>query len=292
MFRRATARLRGTMTSLLCMVAPACLLACVGCASGPDGGIADGVATTEPAEAIEVSRGRLVPTVSSTSTVLVSQPFAIAAPRHGMFHGGVADGEYVAAGDVLGTVDGEPLTAVADGVVESLASDNDVAVGYPVMLLRYGGMSSQVDVSALLRTGDARGGLSGRFQVTGGQGPTDCVAVVPAGDGTAAEGAVDASGATVVQCLFPKDAAVSSGQSVVTVVTAPAVEDALLLPVSAVAGRAGRGQVLRKDGDGYVLVDVSLGASDGTSIIILDGLAEGDMVSSVAPNLIAGGEAS
>ena len=66
--------------------------------------------------------------------------------------------------------------------------------------------------------------------------------------------------------------------------------DALILPVTAVAGRLASGQVSRRDGDSFATVNVKLGASDGTSIIILDGLEEGDMVSATAPNLTLGAQ--
>ena len=66
--------------------------------------------------------------------------------------------------------------------------------------------------------------------------------------------------------------------------------DALILPVTAVAGRLASGQVSRRDGDSFATVNVKLGASDGTSIIILDGLEEGDMVSATAPNLTPGAQ--
>lgn len=286
-----TKRLRCAVYALLRIVVSACLFACTGCSRSAGVTVA-GTVSSEAAEPVEVSRGQLVPTASSTSTVLVSQSFAVVAPRHGVFRSSVADGDYVAAGHVLGTVDGEPLMAVADGVVESLSPDNDVAFGYPLMYLRYGGMSSQVDASSLLRTSDVRAELSGRFQVAEGQGPTDCMAVVPAGSDMTTGETAEMSDATVVQCLFPKDTEAIVGQNVVTVLTASAVEDVLLLPLSAVAGRAGHGQVLRKTGDEYALVDVSLGASDGTSVVILDGLSEGDLVSSVAPNLIGQEEMS
>lgn len=61
--------------------------------------------------------------------------------------------------------------------------------------------------------------------------------------------------------------------------------DVLALPVSAVAGRMGKGAVtLMKDGNSSV-VEVSLGVSDGAYIEITSGLSEGDVISAVAPHL-------
>lgn len=64
----------------------------------------------------------------------------------------------------------------------------------------------------------------------------------------------------------------------------------MILPVTAVAGRLASGQVSRRDGDSFATVNVKLGASDGTSIIILDGLEEGDMVSATTPKLTPGAQ--
>ena len=66
----------------------------------------------------------------------------------------------------------------------------------------------------------------------------------------------------------PKGRAGASRQNATVVLTATAVEDALILPVTAVAGRLASGQVSRRDGDSFATVNVKLGASDGTSIII------------------------
>ena len=60
----------------------------------------------------------------------------------------------------------------------------------------------------------------------------------------------------------PKGRAGASRQNATVVLTATAVEDALILPVTAVAGRLASGQVSRRDGDSFATVNVKLGASD------------------------------
>ena len=172
------------------------------------------------------------------------------------------------AGDVLGTVGDQQVTAPVDGVIETVAQDNDMAADYPLFSIR--------------------------------QGPTDCAAVVNDGVATPPSSAEDTAGSATtahgtestrtLQCLFPKDVQARPGQNATVVLTATAVEDALILPVTAVAGRLASGQVSRRDGDSFATVNVKLGASDGTSIIILDGLEEGDMVSATAPNLTPGAQ--
>ena len=161
-------------------------------------------------------------------------------------------------------------------------------------------MSASVDATALLATIDPDQPLTGRFQITDAQGPTDCAAVVNDGVATPPSSAEDTAGSATtahgtestrtLQCLFPKDVQARPGQNATVVLTATAVEDALILPVTAVAGRLASGQVSRRDGDSFATVNVKLGASDGTSIIILDGLEEGDMVSATTPNLTPGAQ--
>ncbi len=58
------------------------------------------------------------------------------------------------AGDVLGTVGDQQVTAPVDGVIETVAQDNDMAADYPLFSIRYGGMSASVDATALLATID------------------------------------------------------------------------------------------------------------------------------------------
>lgn len=105
-------------------------------------------------------------------------------------------------------------------------------------------------------------------------------------DGSAEPSLVPQSSASTMQCLFPKDVSARTGQSVTTVLRAPQTERSLIVPITAVAGRSGSGEVLRKTDDGFKKVAVTLGASDGTSIIIVSGLREGDEISATAPNLI------
>ena len=78
------------------------------------------------------------------------------------------------AGDVLGTVGDQQVTAPVDGVIETVAQDNDMAADYPLFSIRYGGMSASVDATALLATIDPDQPLTGRFQITDAPGPTDC----------------------------------------------------------------------------------------------------------------------
>ena len=89
----------------------------------------------------------------------------------------------------------------------------------------------------------------------------------------------------VLQCLIDKDTDVKIGQNATVVITAGTKENILLLPLSVIAGRQGKGMVtVIKDGE-QIQTEVTLGATDGAYIEILSGVEEGDVVSSVPPNL-------
>ena len=73
------------------------------------------------------------------------------------------------------------------------------------------------------------------------------------------------------------------------VVAVSAVDDALVIPTTAVKGGSGTGLVWLDAGDGREPEEreVMLGISDGFMVEILDGLAEGDMVRQFVPGVAA-----
>lgn len=86
-------------------------------------------------------------------------------------------------------------------------------------------------------------------------------------------------------CLIDKDQPVRPGQAATVVLNGQAKADVLAVPVSAVAGRTGKGAATLVKGENSSLVEVGLGVSDGAYIEITSGLSEGDVISTVAPNL-------
>lgn len=105
-----------------------------------------------PASTVEVRRGGITPLSSSSTGVQVAPVFSLTTPAKGWFHSTTDQGAYVHAGDVLGTVGDQQVTAPVDGVIETVAQDNDMAADYPLFSIRYGGMSASVDATALLAT--------------------------------------------------------------------------------------------------------------------------------------------
>ena len=75
------------------------------------------------------------------------------------------------------------------------------------------------------------------------------------------------------------------GQSATVVITAETRKDVLLLPLSVIAGRQGKGMVTVINDGKQIQTEVMLGATDGAYIEILSGVNEGDTISSIPPNL-------
>ena len=82
-----------------------------------------------------------------------------------------------------------------------------------------------------------------------------------------------------------KDIDVKPGQSATVVITAETRKDVLLLPLSVIAGRQGKGMVTVINDGKQIQTEVMLGATDGAYIEILSGVNEGDTISSIPPNL-------
>jgi len=119
--------------------------------------------------------------------------------------------------------------------------------------------------------------LGARAQVDGGPGPFDCPLVddipttVMTNEATA--------GNPILFCAIPDDTRVLAGMPATAVIQLEKAENALVLPVEAVAGTIDSGSVYLQGNDGQPIVaPVKLGTTDGVRVVILDGLKEGDVV--------------
>lgn len=194
----------------------------------------------------------------------------------------------ITAGGVIGKVSENEIKSPVDGTVISATNSSEIIPNnYPVATVRYTGFALNVEAENFLKTLPENTTLKAKFQVINGVGPTDILAVVT----PATEYAEGSSTNTlfpqsnVLQCLIDKDTDVKIGQNATVVITAGTKENILLLPLSVIAGRQGKGMVtVIKDGE-QIQTEVTLGATDGAYIEILSGVEEGDVVSSVPPNL-------
>lgn len=244
--------------------------------------------TIQTSETVTVTRGTLTPTVSAQTTIIQASDFVLSSTEKGVFETCVTSGDKITAGGVIGKVSENEIKSPVDGTVISATNSSEIIPNnYPVATVRYTGFALNVEAENFLKTLPENTTLKAKFQVINGVGPTDILAVVT----PATEYAEGSSTNTlfpqsnVLQCLIDKDTDVKIGQNATVVITAGTKENILLLPLSVIAGRQGRGMVtVIKDGE-QIQTEVTLGATDGAYIEILSGVEEGDVVSSVPPNL-------
>ncbi|MBB5640342.1 efflux RND transporter periplasmic adaptor subunit [Cryobacterium roopkundense] len=128
--------------------------------------------------------------------------------------------------------------------------------------------------------------------ITNGPAPFTCTGLTVSTPlaGAAAEPAAGAdgqTGGTTVTCAIPADVVVFSGLAAKITIAAGQADDVLVVPTTAVEGSAATGVIW------FVLPDgtteerpVTLGMTDGTSVQIIDGVAEGDMVNEFVPGAV------
>lgn len=275
-------------------------------------------ATRSPHEdTITVSKGPITPTVSTRSDTVQQLSFVITLPTRGSFKGAVKNGQAIEAGTVLGWINDEEITAPVDAQVTYVASPaEDLPKNYAVLELQYQGFGILAAAKPLLKDADIQQ-LQGKFQVSGGVGPTDCQHIgrasasdstsVPdngeSGDGdTPGHETGDSNSDTTnnetmgtqagpvastdqVICIIGKDVDVNAGQEANLVITGTRRDNVLVLPVGAIAGRIANGKVTKVIDGKPQETAVELGATDGAHIEIISGLQEGEIVSLHAPDI-------
>lgn len=219
-------------------------------------------------------------------TIVPAVPFIISSPENGVLNTGMKAEEKIAAGQVIGTVNGKELKSPIDGTITSIAPSGESVPGnYPVATIHYTGFALNVEAENFLSTLPVHADMKAKFQVYDGVGPTEAIDVAePAADGNTLAGIVPQDG--ILQCLIGQNVDVKLGQSATVVITAETRSDVLILPLSVIAGRQGTGLVtVIAPGGERIETEVTLGATDGANIEILSGIEEGDMVSAAPPNL-------
>jgi hypothetical protein len=136
---------------------------------------------------------------------------------------------------------------------------------------------AELDAAALYRLYGAPEGARG--QIDEGPGPFDCLLadLVP----QQADGAM-----ATLACVVPRSQRVFAGMPGIMSVRTGSLQQALLLPLEAVAGDAVSGTVLLvQPGTEPQERAVTLGISDGNRIAVTSGLREGDTVRVPGPDL-------
>ncbi len=224
-----------------------------------------------------VGRADITPVLTLAADVRSQVQFLITAPSAGMV-------AVTADGPAFTDADGAHPIASDDIVIDQVLVPSGTAVpaGLPIAVAEYPGFAVAAEVTGadLLRFTTTP--VSARAQVDGSGAPFDCILL----DRT--PGHPDPEGVGFVACRVPDDQRVIEGLTGVIAVTFPGAEDALCLPIEAVAGTLDNGTVWMATAGDPVEVPVNLGVTDGVLVQILGGLQEGDEVLVPSPTLFSG----
>lgn len=238
---------------------------------------------------IPVERGSVVNELTLTGSISRDDDYAIKSGVDGTVTAvGVAAGASVIAGQVLYTVRQESprrvlqITAAETGTITELAlvAGQTATIGAEVATLspqRFHVLST-VEPVQLYRLINAP--AEATVTITGGPAPFSCTGLTTQ---------VSDDGTTSVRCAIPADQVVFPGLPAELTVAVGSVDDALVIPTTAVKGGAGSGMVWIDTGDGSEAVEqkVTLGLTDGAMVEVLDGLAEGDLIRQFVPGIAA-----
>lgn len=169
------------------------------------------------------------------------------------------------AGDVseIAVIKGQPTSVGTDVATLTPSRYHLVATVEPVQLYRLVNAPSEATVT-----------------ITGGPAPFACtdVGVQVTSEGTA-----------TVRCAIPADQTVFAGLPAQIDLALGQVDDAIVVPVTAVQGGSESGLVWIDAGDGSDPEerDVTLGVNDGISVEVVEGLEEGETIRQFVPGFMA-----
>lgn len=133
--------------------------------------------------------------------------------------------------------------------------------------------------------------------ITGGPAPFTCTNLAittplpgqGTGGGTQGGQSGDSPSGPTVTCSVPGDVTVFAGLTAEIVIAGGIAEDVLVVPVTAVEGAAGTGNVYFVLPDGSTeLREVTLGLNDGINVEVKAGLEEGDLILQFVPGAPSG----
>ncbi|MBC7723411.1 MAG: hypothetical protein H7146_01505 [Burkholderiaceae bacterium] len=226
---------------------------------------------------ILVSLGQGVQADSSVMTIKTETPGKVA--EDGSVGANIVKTTTVLAGSA-GLISALPVI-----VGQSLAIGDTIAQVAPTSFNVTGSLAPEQQYRLLTMPTDAQ------VTITGGPAPFTCTGLtitsaLAGADAASADpntGQVTGSGATV-RCAVPAEITVFSGLSAQITLAGGVAENVLTVPVTAVEGSAGTGNVYRMLDDGTTeTAAVTLGINDGTNVEVKEGLADGDMVMQFVP---------
>lgn len=247
----------------------------------PEAGITDPVVTVE--------RGSVVNALSLSGNVARDEVYGVRSEINGtVIAVHVGEGAAVSAGQKLFTVrqddprkDIDVLAPEAGDVSEiAIVKGQSTSVGtetYKLTPARYH-LLATVEPVQLYRLVNAP--TEATVTVTGGPAPFACTGV---------RVQVTAEGTASVRCAIPVDQTVFAGLPATMDLALGQVDDALVIPVTAVQGGAGSGNVWVDAADGSEPEEraIKLGVNDGVTVEVVEGLEEGESIRQFVPGFVA-----
>ena len=184
------------------------------------------------------------------------------------------------------------VSSLAVIVGQTVSIGDSVAQVAPTTFNVSGSLAPEQQYRLLTKPTDAQ------VTITGGPAPFTCsgltitTPLAGAGAGDPAGGEQGAGGGTgaTVKCSVPPEITVFAGLAAGLSLAGGIAENVLTVPVTAVEGSAGTGNVYVMGEDGTSApVPVTLGINDGISVVITGGVAEGDMVLQFVPGAVQSG---
>lgn len=274
---------------LLVLIFGACAAGLVKLAFFPDA--ADAVVSPEAGilePSVPVERGSVVNELSLAANVARNEAYPVRSEINGTVTAvHVGNGTAVAAGQVLFTVKQTyperniDVVAPAAGDLSELAAikGQDVSVGAELVTLTPASYHLLATVQPVQLYRLVNAPAEATVSITGGPAPFACTGV---------KVQVTAEGTASVRCDIPGDQTVFAGLPAQMDLALGQVDDALVIPATAVQGGSGTGKVWVETGDGEPEErPVTLGVSDGETVEVTEGLAEGDMIRQFVPGFAA-----
>ncbi len=247
-----------------------------------------GVAVTPlPVEPTTVSRGTIISVVTFTAEAVAGPEYVLVAEQRATVQSArtATPGTAVKEGQLIGWMGGRELRAPTDAIiVEWLAAGATVNQGVPVVVLRYGGFGAFADVPIEQAFRLYEEPSRARVQFDGAAGVSECSPYTPRPPSAPSTSGVSIPMLTIL-CLIDDRAGLIAGMRGKIALDTGVAENALRLPIGAVAGSTEFGQVALVTTEGTRIVEVELGISDGVWVEVRAGLNDGDRVLPHGPNL-------
>lgn len=264
-------------------------------------------AHTQQKSSVTVERSPITPVLTLAGTVVGSSAIQIRKPVPGQeWHQKVPAGEQVTVGQVIAEAGPHKVVAEVAGRIHWSPKPDVNNPALPLGVISTEQIAVQITLPPSAPVGFHLQPSGARIQLLSGSGVNECSWIGPAaptrGDvqprastenaGSNPEPSTESAGGAATHtrrliCLPNAELKTSLGDQATVVVRGKTIEDAVVVPISAVAGRGERGTVIVQGQGEPQIVEVSLGAQDGARVQILAGITAGATIASTPYDLSA-----